>query len=292
MLKKGVLEGKVAIITGAGRGIGREIALAMSAEGASVVLAARTFSEVEETAKLIHAKGKPALAQALDVSDWDAVQKLTARVVQEFGTIHILVNNAGILGAIGPLVENDPVAWEQAIRVNLLGTFYCCKAVLPFMIAQCYGKIISLSGGGATAARSNFSAYGASKAGIVRVMETLAEELKAYNIQVNTIAPGAVNTRMLDEMLAAGAQAGAKVQVEAENQQKMGGTSPEVAASLAVFLASDASIGLTGRLISAPHDDWRKWDENGIKAVMAAPWFTLRRIDPYTLKQIESKRLA
>ena len=281
-----VLSGKVAIITGAGRGIGRAIALALAEQGAAVVVVARTRLEIRETAAAIQARGQPALALRADVSDWQSVQELARRARQEFGSVHILVNNAGVQGPIGPLVENDLAAWERTVHVNLMGAFLCCKAVLPIMIQQRWGKIINLSGGGATAPRPYFSAYAASKAAVVRLTETLAEEARAYNIQVNAIAPGAVNTRMLTEVLSAGESAGDKARVEAERQLESGGTSPALAAALAVFLASDASYGLTGKLIAALHDDWQTWDAERIGELMSAPWFTLRRMDPYTVKPL------
>jgi 3-oxoacyl-[acyl-carrier protein] reductase len=145
------------------------------------------------------------------------------------------------------------------------------------------GKIINLSGGGATAPRPNFSAYGAAKAGVVRLTETLADELMSFNIQVNAIAPGAVNTQMLDEVLAAGVEAGAELSA-AERRKHEGGTPPSLAAELAVFLASTYSDSLTGKLISAVHDDWRAWNEQTMAALSSSAWLTLRRIDPHTLR--------
>ena len=275
---------KVAIVTGAGRGIGRAIALALGGQGARVAAAARTLAEVEETVALLQAMGCQALAVAADVSDRMAVQQLVARAVRELGGLHILVNSAGVQGPIGPLVENDVDVWLRTIQINLVGTFLCCRAALPHMMQQRYGRIINLSGGGATGARPRFSAYAASKAAVVRLTETLAEEMQAFNIQVNAIAPGAVNTHMLDEVLAAGPAAGEKNLAEAQRQLESGGTPPDLAAALAVFLASAASDGLTGRLIAAPHDGWQSWDAGRIAEVMSAPWFTLRRIDPFTLK--------
>ncbi len=198
------------------------------------------------------------------------------------------MNNAGVLGPIGPLVENSAAEWARTIQINLVGTFYCCKAVLPQMMQQRYGKIINLSGGGASAARPHFSAYAASKAAVVRLTETLAEEGREYNVHVNAIAPGAVNTHMLDQVLRAGPVAGERAVAEARRQLETGGFSADLAASLAVFLASDDSNGLSGKLIAAPHDSWQTWNTNRIAEVMAAPWFTLRRIDPFTLSAFKA----
>ena len=279
-----VLAGRVAIVTGAGRGIGRAISFALGDAGATVVLASRTQSELYETAQLLQERGNKYSIITADVSDWGSVQSLIAGVIEEYGQVHFLVNNAGIQGAIGPLVETEPELWAKTIQVNLLGTYYCCKAVLPYMIRQHYGSIINLSGGGATSPRTNYSAYGASKTAVVRLTETLAEEVKGYNIRVNAIAPGAVNTNMLAETLAAGESAGEKGMADAKQQLETGGTPPELAAELIVYLASDASNGITGKLIAAPHDGWQHWDEHRIAEIASAPWFTLRRMDSYTLK--------
>ena len=279
------LKDRVAIVTGAGRGIGRAIALALADAGAAVTVAARTRGEVEETASLLYERGHRALPLVADVSDWQAVQGLVAQTVQRFGGVHILVNNAGIQGPIGPLVENDIDAWLHTLEVNLLGTFLCCKAVLPQMIRQRYGRIVNLSGGGATSPRPCFSAYAASKAAVVRLTETLSEEVGEYSIWVNAIAPGAVNTRMLEETLAAGSAAGEKTQADAKHQLESGGTPPELAASLAVFLASDDSDGLTGKLIAAPYDPWREWAGKADE-LNATPLYTIRRLDPFTIKPL------
>jgi 3-oxoacyl-[acyl-carrier protein] reductase len=145
------------------------------------------------------------------------------------------------------------------------------------MIRQRRGKIINLSGGGATSPLPNFSAYAASKAAIVRLNETLAEEVKGFNIQVNAIAPGAVNTRLVDEILAAGPAAGEEMLARTRRQKETGGVPPEQAAALAVFLASEESDGLSGRLISAVWDDWQSMNSH-IDQIMASELYTLRRV--------------
>lgn len=283
-----LLQGRHALVSGAGRGIGRAISLALAQVGARVTVAARTLAEVEETVAAIVAAGGQAEAVTFDVSDYESVYTAVNRIARHSGSHDILVNNAGIQGAIGELADNDPVLWQQTINVNLVGTFNLCQIVLPDMKRNRRGKIINLSGGGATSPRPHFSAYGASKAGVVRLTETLAEEVREYNIQVNAIAPGAVNTRMLDEVLAAGADAGTELEAAARRKEA-GGTPPSLAADLAVFLASPLSDALTGRLISAPHDNWRAWDEATMRALSSSSWLTLRRIDPYTLRGLDAR---
>ena len=271
------LAGKAAIITGAGRGIGKAIALAFAHEGADVLVASRTLSEVAETAEEARALGRHALPLKVDVSNRDEVERMVAQALEEFGKVDILVNSAGIYGAIGPLVDNDPEKWVQTVRINLFGSFFCARAVLPVMIRQRRGKIINLSGGGATSPLPNFSAYASSKAAIVRLTETLAEEIKGFNIQVNAIAPGGVNTRLTDEILAAGAAAGEEMLARTHQQKETGGVPPERAAALAVFFASDESNGLTGRLISAVWDDWESMNGR-IDQIMGSDLYTLRRV--------------
>jgi len=271
------LAGKAAIITGAGRGIGKAIALAFAREAANVVVAARTLSEVTETAQQVRDLGRRALPLTVDVSDRGGVERMIAAALDKFGKVDILVNNAGTCGPIGPLVDNDPERWLQTIRINLFGVLFCSRAVLPFMIRERRGKIINLSGGGATSPRPNFSAYAASKAAIVRLTETLAEEVRGFNIQVNAIAPGAVNTRLTDEILAAGSAAGEEMLARTRQQKETGGVPPERAAALAVFLASEESDGLSGRLISAVWDDWESMNGR-IDQIMASDLYTLRRV--------------
>jgi NAD(P)-dependent dehydrogenase (short-subunit alcohol dehydrogenase family) len=156
------------------------------------------------------------------------------------------------------------------------------------MIARRQGKIINFSGGGATGPRPNFSAYSASKAAVVRLTETLAEELRPFNVQVNAVAPGAINTGMLEEVLAAGEAAGVEL-AAAQSRKTQGGTPIELAARLVVFLASGASGSLTGKLISAPHDNWQNWGTEDLARLDGSPWYTLRRMDEPTLRPFRDK---
>lgn len=282
------LQGKSAIITGAGRGIGEAVALAFAREGARLTLAARSAGEIQGVAGRIRALGGVAEAVPTDVSRLDQVERLIETAAQA-GPIDVLINCAGAYGPVGPFSQTDLKAWVQAIEINLLGTVYCCRAVLPHMIPRRQGKIINFSGGGATAPLPRFSAYATSKAAVVRLTETLAEELRGHNIQANAIAPGMVDTRLQDAALAAGDQAGElAARLRQLRASGRGGTSPEVAAQLAVFLASDASGGLTGKLIAAPHDGWQSWDARRIAELMEQPWLTLRRLDAHTLRPLLS----
>jgi NAD(P)-dependent dehydrogenase (short-subunit alcohol dehydrogenase family) len=282
-----MLKDKVAIVTGGSRGIGKAIAEALLREGSKVVIGARSKREINKTVKELSSWGE-IIGITVDVSKFKEVHNLVLETLEKFRSLNILINAAGIQGPIGPVFEVKTGEWIHNIQVNLIGTMLCCKEVLPTFVSQRRGKIINFSGGGATSPRPNFSAYACSKAAVVRFTETLADEVRQYGIDVNVVAPGAVNTRMLDEILKAGKVAGEELNL-ARDRKSHGGTSPELAAELVVFLASDASNGLTGKLVSAPHDDWKGWDSLRIKELMSGPWFTLRRIDSFTLDPLKHK---
>lgn len=272
---------------GAGRGIGRSIALRFAAEGAGLVLAARTTADLEKTAEACSGLGARCSVQTADIANSSAIAGIF-EAAGPFGRLDVLVNAAAIMGPVGPFQEVDATAWEQAMRVNLLGTVNACRAGLKFMIEQGSGSIINFSGGGGSAPLARFSAYATSKAAVVRFTETLAEELSNTNIRVNAIAPGMVNTTLHDAVLKAKELAGLEYfdKVRRLRDSGVGGSPPELAAELALFLASDDSHGLTGRLVSAPHDGWREWDREQIERIAGTQWYTLRRIDPYTIGRL------
>ena len=215
----------------------------------------------------------------MDVSKPDQAKRLVDFALEEFATIDILVNCAGIYGPIGLATEIDVEKWLDAVHINLYGTFLCMRAVLPTMIDKKKGKIINLSGGGATSPFPRFSAYSASKAAVVRLTETLAGEVREHNIDINAIAPGAVNTRLLDEVLKAGGTAGEEFLAKANKQKQEGGVPPARVAELAVFLASSSSDGLTGRLISLLWDNWPDIPQH-LDEIMSSDIYALRRIIP------------
>ncbi len=281
------LQDKVALIVGAGRGIGEAIALRFAAEGAKLILAARSAPELQAVTEIVKAQGRTAHFVVTDVTAAPEVTSLVQKSIELFGRIDILVNAAGTYGPIGRAWEVDAKEWANTFSANLFGPFLLCQSVLPHMIRAGRGKIINFSGGGATSPLCRFSAYGVSKAAVVRLTETLAEEVKEFNIQVNAIAPGAVDTKLQDSVLAAGEKAGDLLQrIRRLRETGEGGTPREVPAELAVFLASDDSHNLTGRLISAPNDKWESWTDERIEHVMSQPWFTLRRMDPFTLRPL------
>ena len=278
-----VLQGRTAIITGASQGLGLEIATQYVAAGASVVICARDqdmLSRASETLKPITTNDQRVFSIVTDVSEPQAVDKLLSYSVNTMGRIDILVNNAGVYGPKGSIDSVDWAQWIQAININLLGSVLMCRAVVTHMKSQGYGKIVQLSGGGATNPLPNLSSYAVAKAGIVRFIETLAIEVAEYRIDANAIAPGALNTRMLDEILESGPETVGKGFYERALQQKVsGGAGLEKGARLAVFLGSSGSDGITGKLISAIWDPWEELDVH--KADLKdTDIYTLRRIVP------------
>jgi NAD(P)-dependent dehydrogenase (short-subunit alcohol dehydrogenase family) len=276
------LEGKGIVITGGSQGLGKAIARACITEGADVLICARNEQLLDmAAAELASAasSGQHVLAHALDVSQPDAVREAVARAERELRGFCGLVNNAAIQGPIGLVEDNDWQAWQQTIQINLFGPVLLSRAVLPVFRRQGRGKIVNLSGGGATAPRPHLSAYAAAKAAIVRLTETFAAETKDCGIDINAIAPGSMNTRMLEEMLAAGPEKVGEEYRKAVAQSETGGESPERAAALCVFLLSDASNGISGKLLSAVWDPWPNLSQHQ-QELQQSDVYTLRRIVP------------
>src|SRR5229473_1132717 len=202
-----VLENRCAIVTGASQGLGFEIAKKYLEAGASLMICARDETFLDGAAqdlKKLAGTGQSVLALPADVSKPEDVTALVDGALREFGRLDILVNNAGVAGPSGAIENVDWKEWIRTIEINLLGSVLMSRSVLPHFKRANRGKIIQLSGGGATNPLPMLSAYAASKAAVIRFVETLAEETRLHRIDVNAIAPGALNTRMLDAFLAAG----------------------------------------------------------------------------------------
>jgi 3-oxoacyl-[acyl-carrier protein] reductase len=277
------LTGKQALITGAGEGLGAAIADHYVAAGASVMLCARTEAALEAVAARLRAKlgaNQSVHFQRADVSIPADVDHLVQQTLRFLPNLSILVNNAGIYGPIGLLEETDWAEWTKAIEINLYGLVYSSRAVLPHFKRQRYGKIINLSGGGATNPLPRLSSYAASKAAVVRFSETLALECAGSGIDVNSIAPGALATRMMEQLLAAGPHAAGPAMHERMTRiYAEGGTPLDRAASLCVYLGSSASDGISGKLISAVWDPWSQLADHSDE-LAGSDIYTLRRITP------------
>ena len=271
------LDGQVAHITGGGRGIGRAIALAYAAEGARLALSARTASELDETARLVSEQfDADVLTVIADVSEFAQVDNAVRRTLEHFGSIDVMVNNAGNIGPVGRVWNNDPGEWARTIAVHLMGVFYGCHAAIPTMLERGRGRIVNMSGVGGP----NTTAYDAAKIAIVNFTENLALELADTPITVNAISPGSIDTRMWEETrdlsLAIGDMSTYERGVQVTSGQ---GASIERAAELAVFLGSDDCGRLSGRLIRAFSDKFENFPAR-VDEIMDSEAFFLRRVDP------------
>ena len=278
-----LLEGRSAIITGGSRGLGKAIVQAFVANGCKVAVCSRDAKTLKAAVKELEVNCQSSaclLPLRADISRENEVERLVDEAIRNFGRLDVLVNNAAILGPIGPSESVDWREWLRTIEINLTGPMLLCRAAIRLFKEQKYGKIVNISGGGAANPRPRFSAYAASKAALVRLTETLAEEVKEFDITVNAMAPGALNSDMLDEVLAAGPErVGADAFEQALAQKRNGGSSMEKAAALCVFLASDASRTITGKLISAVWDPWESLPDHK-EQLVGTDVYTLRRVVP------------
>jgi NAD(P)-dependent dehydrogenase (short-subunit alcohol dehydrogenase family) len=279
----GALAGRTALITGASRGLGLEIARAyLDAGVAGICVCGRDGAALESAHAELCERAAPdqkVLGEVADVSRLQDVDRLVESALSGLGELTILVANAGVYGPKGRVDRTDWSEWRQAIEINLLGSVLPARALLAHFTQRGYGKIVQLSGGGATGPLPALSAYAVSKAAVVRFTETLAEELRGERVDVNAIAPGALNTGMLDELLAAGPErVGDAFYQRALEQHRNGGVPLRRGAELAVFLGSSASDGITGKLLSAVWDPWRELSKR--RADLDSDVYTLRRIVP------------
>jgi 3-oxoacyl-[acyl-carrier protein] reductase len=277
------LSGRVAIVTGASQGLGLAIARKFASAGADLIVCARNYEKLKEASKEIldarSSSDQRLITMKADVSIQDDVKNIIDRALDEFSAIHILVNNAGVYGPMGPI---ETVDWEKlrnSIEINLFGSILMCRAVLPHFRDEKYGKIIQLSGGGATSPMPRLEAYAVSKSAIVRFIESLALDCVDDCIDVNAVAPGLLDTRFLDQVLDAGPVAvGEAFYNRMRGSRESGKCTPlEAGARLCLFLASSVSDGISGRLISAVWDDYEDWP-NYLDDLKAGDLYTLRRI--------------
>jgi NAD(P)-dependent dehydrogenase (short-subunit alcohol dehydrogenase family) len=271
------------MITGGGRGLGRAFALGLAATGMAVAVVARTEEDLAETVRQVEAAGGRAEAFRLDVSNPRDVAETVRVVERKFGGIDLLVNNAGVGGPIGPAWQVNPEDWWSCLEVNFLGTFLCCHAVLPGMLARGCGRIINVASGAGEIGIPYMSAYNASKTAVIRFSEALAVELREHGIPVFAITPGTVRTAMTEELITS--EEGRRwlpwCEQLFENHQDV---TVEPATSLVVFLSTGAGDQLGGKLLSAsepPVDVARR-----IARIQRDDLYTLRLRRPESLGRV------
>ena len=274
---------KTVLVTGASKGIGFEISKSFLESGANLLICSsnrRNILSSYKKLKKIKKIHQKLFYSKTDVSNEKDVKKFINLAIKKYKKIDILINNAGIYGPIGDIEKINWKEWVKAISVNLFGSVLLCKEIMPYFKKKNSGKIIQLSGGGAASPAPRISAYSVSKAAIVRFVENLVAEVKDYNIYINAVAPGAINTSMLDRLLKAGPKKiGTYYYKKAQKQKKLGGSSIKDACDLILFLASNHSNGINGKLISALWDDWKNFPK--YKNI-------LKKSDIYNLRRISS----
>ena len=249
------LENKVAVVTGAGRGIGRGIALALAGEGASVVVADIRYEDARGVAAEVRGLGRESLAVKVDVTKSSEVKRMVERALARFGGVDILVNNAGII-RVGNVVDISEKDWDDVLDVNLKGVFLCSKAVAPHMVARRSGKIISISSTAGRRGMPGKAHYHASKFGVIGFTQCLALELAPDNINVNCVCPGVVTTQMHTKVLTPYAARMQRISEEEAYGRVIGNIplrrpqTPEDIGNLVVFLASDEAVNITGQSIN------------------------------------------
>jgi len=242
--------GRVAVVTGGGRGVGRAIVDALAGAGMAVAVAGRTVREIEDAAAAARARGVPALAVEADVTDALAVQTLAARVAAELGPADLLVNNAGRAHAVGPPWEVDAEDWWADVEVNLRGPFLCARAFLPSMVERGAGRIVNLTSLAGAIPYPFASGYACAKAAVLRLTDSLAAAGKPHGISVFAISPGLVRTRLLDDL----AHSAAGREWLPEFADRTDWQSPAAAARLVAALATGVADELSGRFLHASDD--------------------------------------
>ena len=255
------------VLTGSSTGIGKFLADALVSKGHGVCRIARSAQE--------------GFSMRCDVSKWSDLESAARQVSQKWKSVDALICCAGIQNPIGAAMELDPAAWRNALAVNLDGTFFSIRAFYPLLRKSPQrAKVICFSGGGSTSPRPNFAAYGVSKTGVVRLVETLATEWRNQALDINAVAPGAIFTKMTEQVLASGATGAGKKEFEqASKLPRENSVALEKVFSLVEFLLSEKSNGISGRLLSAPWDPWPELDKHRDE-LAASDIYTLRRIVP------------
>lgn len=233
-----LLKGKVAMVTGAGRGIGKAISLRFAEEGANLILCARTATKLQEVADAVRAAGRSCLSAVVDVTKEDEVAGLVKRGIEQFGQIDVLVNNAGISNP-KPFLETTNGDWDEALRVNLMGIIYCTRAVLPGMLQRGAGSVVNIASAAGLRGLPGSPAYTASKSAVIGLTHSIAEELGGKGVRLNVVCPGPIKTELLDSS--------AVKDFVLKNKAHL--LPPEDVAGTVLYLASSLSGGLNSQEI-------------------------------------------
>lgn len=271
------------VVTGASRGLGLLIAKKYWDAGDSIILVARNTVDLKNIVDQYKKSAKTdqkVIFFRSDLSNPEDIPDLVKKIRDDAGDPDILVNNAAIQGPIGPFQTNDWDQWQACINVCLISPVMLCRGFLPAMMSRNYGRIVNISGGGATAPRPNFSSYATAKCGLVRFSETLAKETESFNITVNCVSPGAMNSGLTRQILSAGKDvAGISEFKTAQRIANEGPLTERRAADLVHFLTTDTCSGISGKIISAVWDRWESLPDN-FRKLDASDVYTLRRIVP------------
>ena len=272
---------KTIIITGASQGLGLEISKSLLLKNYNIAICSLNKKKLNEAYKYLlkfKKKDQHIFYKTVDVSNQTEVKNFIKLSISKFGKIYGLINNAGILGPKGKFEKTNIKEWKKTLEINLYGSIHTCLSLLPHFKKNKEGKIIQLSGAGALAPMDNFTAYSASKAAVVRFADTIAEELTNYNIQINSIAAGAINTRMVDEIINAGKKnVGIGLYNKIKKQKKDGGIPFNIITDLVLYLFTKKAKFINGKIISPKWDNWKIWEKNKT-LVKESDVYTLRRI--------------